>query len=94
MLPAKEFFESRLKYVSNTSNYTSEERFTTKAFYDKFFDYNLARSIIQTSLETLKTRPSCHFDVDGAWKLLCTAYYQAESKRRKPGVLGKKYHLI
>ena len=68
----------------------------TKAFYDKFLDYNLARTIIQTSLDTLKTRLSYDFDVDAAWKLLCTAYYQAESKRRKSGVLGEEIpsHLM
>ena len=53
---AKKILESRLKYVSDTSGYTSEDRFMTKAFYDKFLDYNLARTIIQTSLDTLKTR--------------------------------------
>ena len=93
---AQKILESRLKYVNETSHYTNEDQFMNKQFYARFFDYNLAKTIIQTSLDRLKKRDTCNFDVDEAWKLLCRAYYQAESKHRKPGVLGEEIpsHLM
>ena len=60
-------------------------------FYEKFFNYNLAKLIIESSLTELNKLVKWKPEV--VWKSLCRDFYNANSQSRQIGVLSEEIPL-
>ena len=69
-------------------NYPDEPDFSSRVFYNDFFDKNLAGIIIRTALNLY--RESTGHDVKSSWNRLCNRYFQLNhSSKRKSGILDE-----
>ena len=95
--------ESRDKVVQENREVTKTaeiENFNDMMWYNQFFDSNLAKIIIQTSIEYLVKIESKNLNkvqtddyrsnINLAWNLICKRFFQEHSQNRKQGQLSER----